>query len=56
MIGVEDSMFVAVDRLRFGRRQDGLIPYGPFTTHMINYTFDAGNGFSAFGGVEEGSD
>ena len=35
---------------------DGLIAYGPFTTHQIAYTFDFGNGFSISGAVEEGSD
>ena len=35
---------------------DGLINYGPFTTHQIAYTFDAGNGFSVGAAVEEGSD
>ena len=55
MIGVEDSMFVLWTGYASGVVNDGLIPYGPFTTHMINYTFDAGNGFSAFIGVEEGS-
>ena len=34
---------------------DGLISYGPFTTHQIAYTFDAGNGFSVGAAVEEGS-
>jgi hypothetical protein len=36
--------------------QDGLIAYGPFTTHQIAYTFDAGNGFSISAAVEEGDD
>jgi hypothetical protein len=55
MIGVEDSQFVAWTGYASGVVNDGLIPYGPFTTHQISYTFDAGNGFSAFAGVEEGN-
>ena len=35
---------------------DGLVPYGPFTTHQIAYTFNAGNGFTVGAAVEEGSD
>jgi hypothetical protein len=56
MIGVEDSQFVAWTGYASGVVNDGLIPYGPFTTHQISYTFDAGNGFSAMAGVEEGND
>jgi len=55
MIGVEDSLFVTFDGYASGVVNDGLIPYGPFKTHQISYTFDAGNGFSAMAGVEEGN-
>ena len=55
MIGVEDSNFVTWTGYASGVVNDGLIPYGPFTTHQISYTFDAGNGFSVMAGVEEGS-
>jgi hypothetical protein len=55
MIGVEDSLFDTFSGYASGVVNDGLIPYGPFTTHQISYTFDAGNGFSAFAGVEEGN-
>lgn len=55
MIGVEDSNFVTWTGYASGVVNDGLIPYGPFTTHQISYTFDAGNGFSVMGAVEEGS-
>jgi len=55
MWGVEDSQFVAWTGYASGVVQDGLISYGPFTTHQISYTFDAGNGFSAMAGVEEGN-
>jgi hypothetical protein len=55
MIGVEDSIFDTFSGYASGVVNDGLIPYGPFTTHQISYTFDAGNGFSAVVGVEEGN-
>jgi opacity protein-like surface antigen len=56
MIGVEDSLFSTWTGYTSGVVNDGLIPYGPFTTHQISYTFDAGNGFSLMAGVEEGND
>ncbi|MET3793052.1 porin [Aquamicrobium terrae] len=34
---------------------DDIVAYSPGNTHLIAYTFDAGNGFSATLGVEEGS-
>jgi len=55
-IGVTDSLFVTETGYASDVVKDGLIPYGPFTTHQIAYTFDAGNGFSVSGAVEEGSD
>jgi opacity protein-like surface antigen len=55
MIGVEDSLFSTWLGGASGVVNDGLIPYAPFTTHQISYTFDAGNGFSLMAGVEEGN-
>jgi len=55
-IGVTDSLFVTETGYASNVVHDGLISYGPFTTHQIEYTFDAGNGFSISGAVEEGSD
>ena len=55
-IGVTDSYFVTFTGYASGVVNDGLITYGPFTTHQIAYTFDAGNGFSVGAAVEEGSD
>ena len=55
-IGVTDSYFTTFTGYASGVVQDGLILYGPFTTHQIAYTFDAGNGFSIGGAVEAGSD
>jgi hypothetical protein len=54
-IGVTDSYFVTATGYASGVVNDGLISYGPFTTHQIAYTFDAGNGFTIGGAVEEGS-
>ena len=48
-IGVDRLALRDRDRLRSGVVNDGLISYGPFTTHQIAYTFDAGNGFSVGG-------
>jgi hypothetical protein len=54
-IGVTDSYFVTFTGYASGVVNDGLISYGPFTTHQIAYTFDGGNGFSVGAAVEEGS-
>lgn len=35
--------------------QDTLIPYGGFDTNMVRYYFEGGNGFSAVGSLEQGS-
>jgi hypothetical protein len=35
--------------------QDTLVPYGGFDTNVVQYYFDAGNGFSAVLSLEEGS-
>jgi len=55
-IGVTDSMFVTETGYASDVVNDGLIAYGPFTTHQIAYTYDFGNGFSISGAVEEGDD
>jgi hypothetical protein len=55
-IGVTDSLFSTETGYSSDVVKDGLISYGPFTTHQIAYTFDAGNGFSVSAAVEEGSD
>ena len=44
-----------VHRLRRQRHPDTLVPYGGFDTNVIQYYFDAGNGFSAVVSLEEGS-
>ncbi|MDW6021188.1 porin [Mesorhizobium sp. BAC0120] len=55
LIGVEDSFFDTFTGYASGVVNDGLIPYGPFTTHTIQYTYDFGNGFSLGAAVEEGN-
>jgi hypothetical protein len=55
LIGVEDTFFDTFTGYASGVVNDGLIPYGPFTTHTIQYVWDAGNGFSIGAAVEEGN-
>jgi hypothetical protein len=55
-VGMGDSFFVTWTDYVGDIIQDTLIPYGPFSTHQISYTFDAGNGFSIGAAVEDGSD
>ena len=54
-IGVTNSYFTTTTGYGGSVVNDGLIGYGPYTTHQIAYTFDAGNGFTIGGAVEEGS-
>jgi hypothetical protein len=55
-IGKTDSLFTTFTDYAGGVIQDDwVVPYGPFDTHQIVYTFDAGNGFTAAIGVEEGA-
>ncbi|WP_274629482.1 porin [Arvimicrobium flavum] len=35
---------------------DDMVPYGPFDTNLISYTFNGGNGFSAIVSLETGKD
>lgn len=55
-IGATDSLFSTMTGYAGDIIYDDLIGYGPFKTHQIAYTFDAGNGFSVAGAVEEGDD
>ena len=54
-IGKTDSLFVTFTNYAGGVISDDIIPYGPFDTHQIVYTFNAGNGFTAAVGLEEGA-
>jgi hypothetical protein len=55
-VGVTDSLFSTFTGYSSGVSNDGLVPYGPFQTHQIAYTFTGGNGFTAAIAVEEGGD
>jgi|CXWK01.1.fsa_nt_gi hypothetical protein len=54
-IGKTDSLFSTFTDYAGGVIEDDLVGYGPFGTHQIAYTFDAGNGFTAAIALEEGS-
>jgi hypothetical protein len=53
-VGKTDSLFTTLTGYSSGVSQDGLVPYGPFDTHQIAYTFTGGNGFTAAVALEEG--
>jgi hypothetical protein len=53
-VGKTDSMFSTFTGFSSGVLSDGLVPYGPFDTHQIAYTFTGGNGFTAAVALEEG--
>ena len=53
-IGKTDSLFSTFTGYSSGVSNDGLVPYGPFDTHQIAYTFTGGNGFTAAVALEEG--
>jgi hypothetical protein len=55
-IGKTDSLFSTFTGYSSGVSNDGLVPYGPFGTHQIAYTFTGGNGFTAAVALEEGGD
>jgi hypothetical protein len=56
LIGKTDSLFTTFTSY-IGNvvKDDSRIGEGPFDTHIIQYTFDAGNGFTAAVALEEGS-
>jgi hypothetical protein len=54
-VGKTDSLFSTFTGYSSGVANDGIVPYGPFGTHQIAYTFTGGNGFSAAVALEEGS-
>jgi len=54
-IGKTDSLFTTFTDYAGGVINDDFaVSYGPFDTHQIAYTFDAGNGFTAAVALEEG--
>ncbi|MFK0688586.1 porin [Mesorhizobium sp. IMUNJ 23033] len=54
-VGKDESAFNTFIGYAGNVIQDTLVPYGGFDTNVVQYYFDAGNGFSAVVSLEEGS-
>ncbi|RUU86516.1 MAG: porin, partial [Mesorhizobium sp.] len=54
-VGKDESAFNTFTGYAGNVINDTLVPYGDFDTNVIQYYFDAGNGFSAVLSLEEGS-
>ncbi|AZO42473.1 porin [Mesorhizobium sp. M7D.F.Ca.US.005.01.1.1] len=54
-VGKDESAFDTFIGYAGNVIQDTLVPYGSFDTNVVQYYFDAGNGFSAVVSLEEGS-
>ncbi|SFP74268.1 Porin subfamily protein, partial [Mesorhizobium sp. NFR06] len=54
-VGKDESAFNTFTGYAGNVIQDTLVPYGDFDTNVVQYYFDAGNGFSAVVSLEEGS-
>jgi len=54
-VGKDESAFDTFIGYAGNVIQDTLVPYGGFDTNVVQYYFDAGNGFSAVISAEEGS-
>jgi hypothetical protein len=55
-IGKTDSYFSTFTDYSSGVLNDGLVPYGPFATLQIAYTYTGANGFSAGIAIEQGDE
>lgn len=53
-VGKDESAFGTFSGYAGSVIADDIIPYGPFETNLVSYTFDAGNGFSALVALETG--
>ena len=53
-IGKTDSLFSTFTDYSSGVMNDGIVPYGPFGTLQIAYTYTGANGFSAAVALEQG--
>ncbi|MFI0849218.1 porin [Mesorhizobium sp. IMUNJ 23232] len=53
-IGKTDSYFSTFTDYSSGVMNDGIVPYGPFGTLQIAYTYTGANGFSAGVAIEQG--
>ncbi|MFU0508050.1 porin, partial [Pseudaminobacter sp. NGMCC 1.201702] len=54
-LGRTDSLFTTMTNYAGDILADDIVPYGPFDTNQIAYTFTGGNGFSAAVALEEGA-
>jgi hypothetical protein len=54
-VGKDESAFDTFIGYAGNVIQDTLVPYGSFDTNVVQYYFDAGNGFSAVVSLEEGA-
>ncbi|TGR79425.1 porin, partial [Mesorhizobium sp. M2D.F.Ca.ET.223.01.1.1] len=54
-VGKDESAFNTFIGYAGNVIQDTIVPYGDFDTNVVQYYFDAGNGFSAVVSLEEGS-
>ncbi|MBZ9872713.1 porin [Mesorhizobium sp. BR1-1-9] len=54
-VGKDESAFDTFVGYAGNVIQDTLVPYGDFDTNVVQYYFDAGNGFSAVVSLEEGT-
>ena len=55
-IGKTNSLFVTFTDYSSGVMTDGIVPYGPFATLQIAYTYTGANGFSAAIALEQGDE
>ncbi|PSJ53746.1 porin [Kumtagia ephedrae] len=55
-IGKNDSYFSTFTDYSSGVLNDGIVPYGPFSTLQIAYTYTGANGFSAGIALEQGDE
>eukprot|EP00475_Leptophrys_vorax_P017083 TRINITY_DN23618_c0_g1_i1.p2 TRINITY_DN23618_c0_g1~~TRINITY_DN23618_c0_g1_i1.p2 ORF type:complete len:253 (+),score=4.23 TRINITY_DN23618_c0_g1_i1:180-938(+) len=54
-VGLDESAFDTFVGYAGNVLNDTIVPYGGFKTGVVQYYFDAGNGFSAMASLEEGS-
>jgi len=54
-VGKDESAYVTFNGYAGNVIDDTIVPYGPFDTNVIQYYFDAGNGFSGVISLEEGA-
>ncbi len=52
-VGKDESAFTTFAGYAGSVINDGIVPYGPFDTTLISYTFTGGNGFSAIISLED---